>query len=91
MAAEHARVAIDDRRLPPPPWRWMDDTNMALSVVEVLIQHGGVEPDSLAEASLAATTGPRPWPPMHRVLHQIGDGTIKMGSIPYRDEGLSPS
>src|SRR5690348_16350885 len=32
------------------PWRWTDDTAMATAIVEVLQQHGTVEPDVLAAA-----------------------------------------
>src|SRR5688500_10820392 len=32
------------------PWRWSDDTAMALSVVEGLAAHGRIEPDALAAA-----------------------------------------
>ena len=39
---------IASRQLPPPPWRWTDDTHMALSVVEVLLAHGAIDPDALA-------------------------------------------
>ncbi|MFI7679928.1 ADP-ribosylglycohydrolase family protein [Actinophytocola sp. NPDC049390] len=41
------------RRLPPAPWRWTDDTEMACSVLHVLRTHGHVDPDALA-ASFAA-------------------------------------
>src|SRR5262245_22001769 len=37
-----------DRQLPPAPWRWTDDTEMALSIVAVLKQHGQIEQDALA-------------------------------------------
>ena len=36
--------------LPSGPWRWTDDTHMALSIVEVLEEHGCVEQDALARA-----------------------------------------
>lgn len=38
------------RELPPGPWRWTDDTHMALSVVEVLVRHGTIVQDELARA-----------------------------------------
>jgi ADP-ribosylglycohydrolase len=44
VAAEH----LGDRSLPPAPWRWTDDTNMALSIVDVLVDHGTVDQDALA-------------------------------------------
>jgi ADP-ribosylglycohydrolase len=39
---------IDERRLPAPPWFWTDDTEMALSIVAELREHGRIDPDSLA-------------------------------------------
>lgn len=38
------------RALPRGPWRWTDDTAMALSVLEVLGEHGRIDPDALARA-----------------------------------------
>jgi ADP-ribosylglycohydrolase len=40
---------VERRELPPPPWRWTDDTHMALSIVEVLQKYGGIEQDVLAQ------------------------------------------
>ena len=40
---------IRARELPPGPWRYTDDTEMALSVVEELEAHGGIDQDALAE------------------------------------------
>ncbi|HEV7648271.1 MAG TPA: ADP-ribosylglycohydrolase family protein [Actinophytocola sp.] len=36
------------RSLPPAPWRWTDDTEMACSVVHVLAAHGRLDADALA-------------------------------------------
>ncbi|HKV38514.1 MAG TPA: ADP-ribosylglycohydrolase family protein, partial [Blastocatellia bacterium] len=41
---------IDSRAVPDPPWRFSDDTNMALSVVEVLADRGEIDQDALAES-----------------------------------------
>lgn len=41
---------LSRRELPPAPWRWTDDTHMALSIVEVLREHGCIEVDALAAA-----------------------------------------
>ncbi len=38
------------RDAPPGPWRWTDDTAMALSVVACLAQDGRIHPGRLAEA-----------------------------------------
>lgn len=40
------RASLDD--LPSGPWRWTDDTHMALSVVEVLREYGCIDQDALA-------------------------------------------
>src|ERR1043166_7599496 len=32
------------------PWRWTDDTAMALSIVEQLLERGAIDPDALAAA-----------------------------------------
>jgi ADP-ribosylglycohydrolase len=37
-----------DRRLPAPPWRWTDDTEMACSVLHVLASRGEIDQDALA-------------------------------------------
>jgi ADP-ribosylglycohydrolase len=39
---------LENRELPPGPWRWTDDTHMALSVTEVLIRYGTIHQDALA-------------------------------------------
>ncbi len=39
-----------ESELPPGPWRWTDDTHMALSIVEVLKAYGYIEQDALARA-----------------------------------------
>jgi ADP-ribosylglycohydrolase len=46
--------------LPAGPWRWTDDTHMALSVVEVLEAHGRIEQDALARAFARRYTE-QPW------------------------------
>ncbi|HET9172019.1 MAG TPA: ADP-ribosylglycohydrolase family protein [Actinospica sp.] len=40
--------ALEARRLPPEPWLWTDDTEMACSVLAVLDRHGRVDQDALA-------------------------------------------
>lgn len=41
---------LEERAVPRPPWRWTDDTAMALDVVAVLRAVGAVDPDALATA-----------------------------------------
>ena len=40
---------IEERAVPSPPWRFTDDTVMALSIVGVLTDHGAIDEDVLAD------------------------------------------
>ncbi|RSM50166.1 hypothetical protein DMA12_02640 [Amycolatopsis balhimycina DSM 5908] len=44
---------VQARRLPPAPWGWTDDTEMACSVFAVLKRHGVVDQDALARSFAA--------------------------------------
>lgn len=46
--AELARRAAKRLISPKRPWRWTDDTAMAISIVELLELHGTIDPDVLA-------------------------------------------
>ncbi|HMA35755.1 MAG TPA: ADP-ribosylglycohydrolase family protein [Chloroflexia bacterium] len=63
-----------DAPLGPPPWRWTDDTAMALSVVEVLQTHETADQDRLAR-HFAERFHEEPrrgyGPAMHRLLPDI--------------------
>jgi ADP-ribosylglycohydrolase len=39
---------IQRREVPPPAWRFTDDTEMALAVTQTLLEHRGIDPDTLA-------------------------------------------
>ena len=41
---------VQKRILPSPLWEYTDDTQMALSIIEVLRQHGKIDQDELAES-----------------------------------------
>jgi len=41
---------IPSRRTDVPLWKWTDDTEMALSVVRVLLKHGQIDQDQLARS-----------------------------------------
>lgn len=45
-----ARMLTEGARpeLPAGPWPWTDDTAMAVGIVEVLAEHGAIDPDTLA-------------------------------------------
>ncbi|NUP47696.1 MAG: ADP-ribosylglycohydrolase family protein [Catenulispora sp.] len=42
--------SLADRLLPPDPWYWTDDSEMACSVYAVLREHGRVDQDALARS-----------------------------------------
>ncbi|QHC25075.1 ADP-ribosylglycohydrolase family protein [Streptomyces sp. GS7] len=42
--------ALKHRELPPAPWRWTDDTEMACSVLAVLATHHRIDQDALARS-----------------------------------------
>ena len=46
---EVARPLIDQRAVPSAPWRYTDDTAMAVAIAEILEEHGEVRQDPLAE------------------------------------------
>jgi ADP-ribosylglycohydrolase len=61
-----------DHALPAPPWRYTDDTEMALSVLAVLRQHGAVEQHTLARSFAEHYNPSRGYgPAMHRLLRRI--------------------
>ena len=69
------RLRIEQRQLTSHrPWRWTDDTAMALSIVEALAAHGAIEELDLA-ARFAARYIEEPLrgygPGAHRILMQI--------------------
>ncbi|HLB48312.1 MAG TPA: ADP-ribosylglycohydrolase family protein [Anaerolineales bacterium] len=63
-----------DRPLDPPPWRWTDDTAMAIAVVETLRERGEIDRNDLANRfAVRYTAEPRRGygPAMHRLLPQL--------------------
>lgn len=41
---------LKNRRLPPTPWHYTDDTNMALSIYQILREYGEIRQDELANS-----------------------------------------
>ena len=70
-----ADALIESRQMPPPPWPYTDDTEMALSIVSTLRDYDGIDPDELAQ-SFALRYDPRReyGPAMHRLLPWIAAG-----------------
>lgn len=64
-----------ERRLPAPPWRWTDDTEMACSVFHVLDTHGHVDPDALAASFVAHYDADRNYgPAVDAMMREIAGG-----------------
>lgn len=72
---ERARAWIGQRTLPPAPWPYTDDTEMAISVVEVLARFRHIDQDALASAFARRYDPSRGYgPAMHRMLRRIVSG-----------------
>lgn len=70
-------AAVEARRIPQAPWRYTDDTVMALSVFEVLEAHGTIEQDVLTRgfaAKYLADPSRGYGPGAHRLLRRLADG-----------------
>jgi ADP-ribosylglycohydrolase len=66
---------LRDRRLPPGPWAWTDDTEMACSVFTVLATHGRADQDELAAAFADHHDVDRGYgPSANRLLRLIREG-----------------
>ncbi|MER6441874.1 ADP-ribosylglycohydrolase family protein [Streptomyces sp. NPDC001185] len=63
------------RDLPPGPWQWTDDTEMASSVVAVLARHRRVDQDDLARSFAEHHDFDRGYgPAVNRLLRQVREG-----------------
>jgi ADP-ribosylglycohydrolase len=70
-----AQLIIGERGLPEPPWRYTDDTQMALSIVETLREHGEIDQASLAKSFGERYDPSRGYgPAMYRILRGINEG-----------------
>jgi len=72
-----ADAKIRARELPEAPWRYTDDTVMALAIVETLEVHGAVAQDALAERfarKYRADPGRGYGAMAHRILERVGEG-----------------
>jgi len=71
---------IAERSVPRAPWRFTDDTMMALSIVHVLARHGRIDQDALAAHFAERYEADRGYgPAMHALLARVRDGE------PWRD------
>ncbi|MDJ0464332.1 ADP-ribosylglycohydrolase family protein [Streptomyces sp. H27-C3] len=63
------------RELPPGPWQWTDDTEMACSVLAVLAAHGRVDQDALARSFADHHDFDRGYgPAVNRMLRLVREG-----------------
>lgn len=63
------------RELPPSPWQWTDDTEMACSVVAVLAAHHRVDQDALAQSFAEHHDFDRGYgPAVNRLLRLVREG-----------------
>jgi ADP-ribosylglycohydrolase len=70
-----AQLIIGARGLPEPPWRYTDDTQMALSIVETLRAHGEVNQTFLAKSFGKRYDISRDYgPAMHQLLPMVRSG-----------------
>ncbi|MFE7424522.1 ADP-ribosylglycohydrolase family protein [Streptomyces sp. NPDC057545] len=61
--------------LPPGPWQWTDDTEMAASVVAVLVTHGRIDQDALARSFAEHHDFDRGYgPAVNRLLRLVREG-----------------
>jgi ADP-ribosylglycohydrolase len=67
--------SLKRRELPPAPWQWTDDTEMACSVVAVLTDHGRIDQDALARSFADHHDFDRGYgPAVNRMLRLIREG-----------------
>ncbi|GHC53037.1 ADP-ribosylglycohydrolase family protein [Streptomyces cinnamoneus] len=67
--------SLKRRELPPAPWRWTDDTEMACSVLAVLAEHGRIDQDALARSFAERHDADRGYgPAVNRMLRLVREG-----------------
>ncbi|MBT2387749.1 ADP-ribosylglycohydrolase family protein [Streptomyces sp. ISL-11] len=67
--------SLKRRELPPAPWQWTDDTEMACSVLAVLAEHGRIDQDALARSFAEHHDFDRGYgPAVNRMLRLIREG-----------------
>ncbi|WP_326680085.1 ADP-ribosylglycohydrolase family protein [Streptomyces sp. NBC_01237] len=66
---------LKQRSLPPGPWQWTDDTEMACSVVAVLAAHDRIDQDALAHSFAEHHDFDRGYgPAVNRLLRLVREG-----------------
>jgi ADP-ribosylglycohydrolase len=79
---------IPYRSLPPAPWGYTDDTEMALSVFGCLRERGSIDQEQLARSFAERYDGSRGYgPAMHRLLENIRLGSLWRSAAGWLFEG----
>ncbi|WP_227996252.1 ADP-ribosylglycohydrolase family protein [Nocardia australiensis] len=83
--------ALQARSLPPDPWWWTDDTEMACSIFAVLDRNGQIDQDALAESFAAHHDFDRGYGPgvnrMLRLIRQEGGDWRELASQAWDGRG----
>ncbi|MBD0740568.1 ADP-ribosylglycohydrolase family protein [Streptomyces sp. CBMA29] len=83
--------ALQNSQLPPGTWGWTDDTEMACSVVAVLIKHGRVDQDALAHSFAEHHDFDRGYGPavnrMLRLIRQEGGDWRELAADLFNGQG----
>jgi ADP-ribosylglycohydrolase len=85
-----APVRIAQRALPGPPWRFTDDTEMALAIADVLAAAGRIDQDALARAfarRYAAAPDRGYGPGAYQLLHALCLGASWRDAAPAMFDG----
>ncbi|MFF9351759.1 ADP-ribosylglycohydrolase family protein [Streptomyces sp. NPDC014734] len=81
---------LKSRGLPPGPWQWTDDTEMASSVLVVLAGHGRIDQDALARSFAEHHDFDRGYgPAVNRLLRLVREGGDwrELASALFRGQG----
>ncbi len=71
----HNYHALYERRVPPGPWSWTDDTEMACSIYAVLCRFRSIDQDALAASFAERYDSARKYgTAMNRLLRQVREG-----------------
>ena len=85
-------AAVTARQVPDGPWQWTDDTHMALSIIDVLREHGSIDEDALA-SRFAQRYREQPWrgygSGAMKLLSQYADGANWREEAPQMFDGGS--
>ena len=82
-----ANPGLGEPSFEPPPWRYTDDTEMAIAIVETLGARGSIDQDALALAfaDRFARQPERGYGPVaYWILHRIGEG------MPWQEASTTP-